>query len=175
LRCCCVDVPTTLHNQTLQWTGPATSVLVKWQPVGAVPAIERWSVIRCRLSGMWWRYPYNPTAYDDDWEDQPGQGPFYKWGLGVGLPLLLGSYGSYAIVMRQIDFGSRITMTLHGLNAVAFGIAWCAAAIFVHCHYFWGNIYDQAWFAVLGKIVSACAFIGGLVFVLVRNGVLGIG
>ena len=29
------------------------------------------------------RFPYEPTAYDDDWEDQPGQGPQYKWGLGV--------------------------------------------------------------------------------------------
>src|SRR5687767_12348580 len=32
--------------QTLQWTGPASDVLVNWKPVGAVPAIERWSVIR---------------------------------------------------------------------------------------------------------------------------------
>jgi hypothetical protein len=34
-----------LHNQTLQWTGPALSALVNSKPVGAVPAIERWSVI----------------------------------------------------------------------------------------------------------------------------------
>ena len=26
--------------------------------------------------------------YDDDWEDQPGQGPFYQWGLGVPVPRL---------------------------------------------------------------------------------------
>jgi hypothetical protein len=34
-----------MNNQTLQWTGPASGVLVIWKPVGAVPAIERWSVI----------------------------------------------------------------------------------------------------------------------------------
>src|SRR5262249_55755210 len=34
------------NNQTLQWTGPASSVLVKRGLVGAVPAIERWSVRR---------------------------------------------------------------------------------------------------------------------------------
>ena len=47
--------------------------------------------------------------------------------------------------------------------------------MFVHGRFFWGNIFNQAWFAVLGKIVAACGFIAGLVFVLVRNGVLGIG
>jgi hypothetical protein len=97
----------------------------------------------------------NPTAYDDG-EDQPGKGSSYLWGLGVVLPLLLVSYGLYAIIVRQIDFGGRITMTLRGPNAVAFGIAWCAAALFIHCHYFWGNIYNQAWFAVLGKIIAGC-------------------
>jgi hypothetical protein len=30
-------------NQTLQWTGPASGVLVDSKSVGAVPAIERWS------------------------------------------------------------------------------------------------------------------------------------
>ena len=37
-----------------------------------------------------------------------------------------------------------------------------------------GNIFNQAWFAVLGKIVAACGFIAALAFVLIRNGVLGI-
>src|SRR4051794_30520633 len=124
---------------------------------------------------MWSRGPYNPSAYDDDWEDQPGQGWFYQWVLGVALPLALVACGAYAIVMRQIDFGGRATITLRGPNAIAFGIAWCSAGVFVHCHYFWGNIFDQAWFAVLGKIVAACGFIGGLGFLLVRHGVLGIG
>ena len=121
------------------------------------------------------RLPHNPTAYDDDWEDQPGQGPFYQWGLGLVLPLALIGYGTHAAVMREVTFGGRMSMTLHGPNAIAFGIAWISAGVFVHCHYFWGNIFNQAWFAVLGKIVAACGFIGGLGFVLVRNGVLGIG
>ncbi len=123
---------------------------------------------------MWQRRPYEPTAYDDDWEDQPGQGPFYQWGLGVLLPLGIAAYGAHAIVARQAVFGGQIAMVLLGPNAVAFGVAWCSAALFVHCHYFWGNVYDQAWFAVLGKIVAACGFVGGLAVVLVRNGVLGI-
>ena len=84
-------------------------------------------------------------------------------------------YGGYAIATREATFGGRVAMTLHGPNAIAFGVAWASAGVFVHCHYFWGNVLNQAWFAVLGKIVAACGFIAGLVFVLVRNGVLGIG
>jgi len=128
-----------------------------------------------KVAPVWWRLPHNPTACDDDWEDQPGQGPLYQWGLGVVVPLALIGYGIYAIATQHITFGSRMPMTLRGLNATAFGIAWVSAGVFVHCHYFWGNIFNQAWFAVLGKIVAACGFIAGLVFVLVRNGVLGIG
>jgi hypothetical protein len=124
---------------------------------------------------MWWRYPHNPTAYDVDLEDQPRHGPLYQWGLGIVLPLALIGYGAYAIAMQQVTFGGRTSMQLHGLNATAFGIAWVSAGVFVHCHYFWGNVFNQAWFAVLGKIVAACGFIAGLGFVLVRNGVLGIG
>lgn len=123
---------------------------------------------------MWWRFPHNPTAYDDDWEDQPGQGPFYQWGLGVVLPLALIGYGVYAVAAQHVSFGRPVSTTLQGLNAIAFGIGWICGGVFVHCHYFWGNIYNQAWFAVLGKIVGACGFIACLVFVLVRNGVFGI-
>jgi hypothetical protein len=33
-------------NPTLQWTGPALGVLLDWEQVGAVPTIERRSVIQ---------------------------------------------------------------------------------------------------------------------------------
>ena len=121
------------------------------------------------------RLPYNPTAYDDDWEDQPGQGPVYTWGLGVALPLVLLGLGIYAVIARQAMYGGQIKMQLHGANAVALGVAGISAAAFLHCHYFWGNFYNQAWFAVLGKIVAACGFIAGLGTVIVRVGVLGAG
>lgn len=123
---------------------------------------------------MWWRYPHNPTAYDDDWEDQPAQGGFQQWILGIVLALVLIMYGAHAVWTHQIEFGGRISMTLHGHNAVAFGMAWICAGVFIHCHYFWGNVFNQAWFAVLGKIMAACGFIACMAFVLVRNGVMGI-
>jgi hypothetical protein len=122
---------------------------------------------------MFGRLPHNPTAYDDDWEEQPGQGPFYQWGLGVALPLFMLGVGTYAVATGQAAYG-RVPMVLLGMNAVAFGVAWISLGVFLHCHYFWGNIYNQAWFAVLGKIVAACGFIGALAVLIVRVGVLGI-
>jgi hypothetical protein len=124
---------------------------------------------------MWLRFPHKPTAYDDDLEDQPRQGAFYKWILGVLLPIGIACYGIFGIVEKQIEFGSEVSWTFHGKNAIALGIACLSASLFLHCHYFWGNIYDQIWFAVLGKIISACGFIVGLVYVLIHNGILGIG
>jgi hypothetical protein len=123
----------------------------------------------------WWRSPYNPTAYDDDWEDQPSQGWFFKWIVGVCVPLLLAGYGLDVIVTRRAEFGGQISVTLAGSNATAFGFAWISAALFVHCHYYWGNVYNQGWAAVLGKIVAACGFVAGLGFLLIHNGVLGRG
>ncbi len=119
------------------------------------------------------RLPHNPTAYDDDWEDQPRQGPFYKWFLGIAVPLTVAGFGIHAIITQQADYSGRVTLILHGVSAIAFGIAAISLAIFLHCHYFWGNIYDQIWFAVLGKILAACGFIGALGVLIVRVGVLG--
>src|SRR5690349_13769888 len=105
---------------------------------------------------------YDPSPYDDDFEDQPTQGPFYKWVLGVGLPALIGWFGAVALIHREAHFNGRVPIDLYGLNAIAAGTAGVSLALFLHCHYFWGNIYDQAWFAVLGKIIGAIGFIAGL-------------
>ena len=39
--------------------------------------------------------------------------------------------------------------------------------------YFWGNVYDQVWYAELGKIVAGIGFIAGLGFLMVWVGVMG--
>jgi len=120
------------------------------------------------------RCPHYPSAQSDDWEDQPAQGGFHQWGLGVALPLFILTCGIRAIVFQHAAYGARIPMDLSGVNAIAFGIAEISAALFLHCHYFWGNVFNQAWFAVLGKIISAMGFIAGLGTLIVRVGVLGI-
>ncbi|MDB5325522.1 MAG: hypothetical protein JWM57_1091, partial [Phycisphaerales bacterium] len=98
----------------------------------------------------------------------------YKWCLGIALPMAMAGYGLYGVITRHIIMMGRASMQLTGRNAAALGIAGIAAAVFVHCHYFWGNIYDQAWFAVLGKILGASGFILALGYLMIRSGVLGI-
>ena len=119
------------------------------------------------------RSPHNPTAYDDDWEDQPGQGFFYQWGLGLVLPAAIIACAACAVLLGRVAIG-RQALLLHGANALALGLAGISLGVFLHCHYFWGNIYNQAWFAVLGKIVAAGGFIAGLGILILRVGVPGL-
>ncbi|MDB5297898.1 MAG: hypothetical protein JWO31_3881 [Phycisphaerales bacterium] len=86
----------------------------------------------------------------------------------------MAAVGAHAFVTGHAVYG-RAGMELHlaGVNAAAFGVAAVSAAVFLHCHYFWGNVYDQVWFAVLGKIVAAAGVVGGLGTLIVRVGVLG--
>jgi len=123
---------------------------------------------------MWLRFPHHPTADDDDWEDQPAQGWFYQWILGGVLPAVILGYGIYAMVSGQAAFDfDQLPLILYGTNAAAFGVAAISLGVFLHCHYFWGNVYDQAWLAVLGKIVGLVGFIAGLVVLIWRVGVWG--
>jgi hypothetical protein len=50
-------------------------------------------------------------------------------------------------------------MTLRGVNAVASGVELVSGGASVHCHYFWANVYNQAWGTVLDKIIAACRMI----------------
>jgi hypothetical protein len=115
--------------------------------------------------------PHDPTPYDDDWEDQPAQSGFHKWFAGIAVPLFMIVLGVRGLMQHEItlsEYGG-----FHGPSAIAVCIAIFGGSVFVHCHYFWGNIYNHAWFAVLGKIVSAIVLIGALIFLLIRNGILG--
>jgi hypothetical protein len=116
---------------------------------------------------------YTPTANDDDFEGPPPQSWFPKWVWGIALPLWLAAYGLRAMVTGEAHLAGRQPMDLHGCNATAVGVAAISLALFLHCHYFWGNIYAQGWYAQLGKIIAAVGFIAGLGFLLVQVGVMG--
>lgn len=123
---------------------------------------------------MWfWRVPHNPSAYDDVFEGQPAQSWWHKWMLGVVVPLGLIGFGLWIIIAQEITTIGRHRATFHGINAISLGCAGVSIGLFLHFHYFWGNIYDQAWFAVLGKIVALIGLITSLAFVIVRVGLLG--
>jgi len=123
---------------------------------------------------VWTRVPHNPMPYDDDWEDQPAQSWFHKWVMGVVVPGAILWCAVRVIASASASVGANPPMELHGKNTAALGTAGVGLSVFLHCHYFWGNIYNQIWFAVLGKIIGAMAFIAGLGVILVRVGVYGL-
>lgn len=120
-----------------------------------------------------WRSPYNPSPYDDDWEDQPAQSGFHQWFLGATLPLLAAGYAGHVLLTNHATYGGRNPIELRGTDATAYGLSVLAVALFLHFHYFWGNVFNQAWWAVLGKILSAASFIASTATLIVRVGVLG--
>lgn len=117
------------------------------------------------------RYPHRPTAYDDDWEDVPAQGFWPQWFGGVALPLAVMGYGVYGLVTGTALLPGRNTpgLVLHGAAAVALSVALIGAGVFLHCHYFWGNVYHLHWLATLGKVAGLSAFIGCMGYVIARS------
>jgi hypothetical protein len=102
---------------------------------------------------------------------------FYsKWLFGAIAPIGVASYGVICVVKRVAEFRgeSQATMTLHGLNAIAFGMTFIAAAIFMHCRLFWGEIYQTTWILELCEILAVLVIVISLVTLIVRIGVYGI-
>lgn len=97
------------------------------------------------------RPDYEPTAYDDDWEDLPTSGPFAKWFGGVAAPITLIVYGNICIITQQAVVGQQLPLELHGMRALAVGVGSVSIAVFLHCHYFWGNIYHLSRGPFLGR------------------------
>lgn len=103
-----------------------------------------------------------------------GHDAWFRWFVGVIVPLAVAAYGIWIVATQQTTIGRRGALPLTGANAVAIGVAWIAAALFVHCRYFWDELHDSHWLSELGKIVALVIGIGGLGVVLVRNGIFGI-
>ena len=120
------------------------------------------------------RVPDDQFATTDDDVDIPSSGPKSKYGAGVALPLLLIGYGIACFVTRHgVLIGEYNDLDLHGSKAVALGTASLSLGVFLHCHFFWGNVFHLSAFAVFGKIIAAVAFIASLGFLIVRVGVFG--
>jgi hypothetical protein len=123
-----------------------------------------------------YRLPHRPGAYDDDWEDVPAQGGAAKWVAGGVLPAGLLGCAVFAVVRRSawLPGGRAAAGTmLQGADAVALGVAVAGIAVFLHCHYFWGNVYHLAFGATVGKVAGLVGMIGGLGYLLVNLGIYG--
>lgn len=114
------------------------------------------------------------TDQIDELADIPSQGWFPKWFGGVIFPLAFAVYGiSCFVTGHGVLTNRQMSLDLYGPNAAALGGGSLSIGIFLHCHYFWGNIYQMSFIAVLGKIVALMAFIGSIGYLIVRVGVLG--
>lgn len=106
-------------------------------------------------------------AFDDD----PPSGAFPKWFGGAVVAGIIAIYGLSAVFTQEAILprrGLNRNYVLEGTNAVIYGVAVLGAAIFVHCHCFWGNSKKLAEYFILGKMVGAGLFGVGMVIVLIR-------
>jgi hypothetical protein len=125
---------------------------------------------------MYYRRPDHDADAFDDWSDVPPSSDAAKYLGGIVLALFLVIYGLRCVFGRhamipgtqqveQIDF--------HGAKAIALGTASLSFGIFLHCHYYWGNIYQEYFVAVLGKIVGLIGLIGSLVYLIICTAIFG--
>jgi len=108
-----------------------------------------------------------------DWDEDPPQGVMAKWFGGAVVPLVFAVYGLSVIVSREASM-PRFRMyrprgsLIYGVDAVVYGIAVLGAAIFLHCHYFWGNTTKLAEYSILGKMIGGAVFSCGIGVLLIR-------
>jgi hypothetical protein len=121
-------------------------------------------------------YPYSPLGSDlnTGGEDLPPPGFFSKWFVGVIVPLVFQALGVICIVTRHgLLPGRHDLLELHGSRAIALGIVCLGISGFLHCHFYWGNIYYQYACAAIGKVLSLLAFVGGLIDIIINVGLYG--
>ena len=64
-----------------------------------------------------------------------------QWCLGIAFPILVAAYGGSCILLQRGTLVGRDwqRMQLSGKDAIAFGTAILAVALFLHAHYFLSN------------------------------------
>jgi hypothetical protein len=88
-----------------------------------------------------------------------------QWIVGVGLAGLLALYAIACMTSQRALFlnGRPLgIIEMQGSNAIAVGVFYLSAALFIHCHWFWSAHPDYHAFAQLGKIACLAGIVGGL-------------
>lgn len=101
----------------------------------------------------------------DGLAESTSAGRAQQWIVGVGLSALLALYSVVCMTSQRAMFlRSRPLgiIEMQGANAVAVGVLYLSAALFMHCHWFWSAHPDCHGYAQLGKIACLVGVIGGL-------------
>lgn len=88
-----------------------------------------------------------------------------QWVMGVGIPALIALYSVFCCLsQRALFLGARPVriVELHGASATAIGVMYFAAALFMHCHWYWSSHPEYHGYAELGKTVCMMGGVGGL-------------
>lgn len=97
--------------------------------------------------------------------DSTSAGRVQQWIVGVGLAGLLAVYSIVCIVSQRALFlrGRRRLgiVEMQGTDAIAVGILYLSAALFMHCHWFWSAHPDYHGYAHLGKIAGLVGVVSG--------------
>lgn len=91
-----------------------------------------------------------------------------KWGVGLGIALLLIGYGVYCVATRTAHIPARTGegMTVGSALATAMGIGYLGLGAFLHFRFFW-DAHPKLWrFSGPGKLAGILAFLSGLGYVL---------
>ena len=98
-------------------------------------------------------------------------GKFPVWALGVVCSGAIALYGVSCVVSqsalfigRRHSFRSIRFVEYTGNSAVALGLSYIAAAVFMHCHFCWSEHETYHGYAALAKMVSLVGGVAGLMF-----------
>jgi hypothetical protein len=162
-------------NQTLQWTDPASSVLVKLKSVGAGPAIERWSVMRLARASGCGRHISQVEDAMERWVAREVRSLFWPWwvlmvlaGLAPLLKLLwtgadaeyldgiavIGFFGGAAIVSASVFAPVRGQRLSSGKTVGPTGL-WARKAVALAAAVFCAGVVACLAQTVVGGIVWA--------------------
>lgn len=106
----------------------------------------------------------------DLWMPDRGTENKERWGLGVGVPLLLAIVGVHDIIMQYAIVRRRwSTAVFHGFSATLVGIAEISLALLLHFRFYWVG-HPRLWpYAEWGQLASLLSLVVSLIWLLVRE------
>lgn len=85
------------------------------------------------------------------------------WLLGFGLALIPIAYGIHCLrTGHSILLGQNSNLDVAGSTARALAIAYIAAGVFIHAHWFWGLYPKCGWLSPVLKVLATLVFLGSL-------------
>lgn len=96
-------------------------------------------------------------------------GKFSLWAYGVVSSSAIALYGLSCVATQTAKFiGHRPVRIVEysGSQAVALGLSYISAAVFLHCHFCWSEHEKYHGYAAIGKVVSLLGAVAGMVFLI---------